>query len=77
MVEAQAFFDRYAAPACPEELMAPALHHVPRIRAAQTSYLGRKGVGSQGDGTAQFIARAQLTSRRSLRFSAATWTCTP
>src|SRR3990172_9956208 len=28
MAEAQAFFDRYAAPACPEELTAPGLHRV-------------------------------------------------
>ncbi len=31
MVEAQAFFDRYASPACPEELVAPVLHRVSGI----------------------------------------------
>ena len=58
MVEAQAFFDRYAAPACPEELMAPALHHVLEYGPLKPHIWGGKGVGSQGDGTAQFI-RAQ------------------
>ncbi len=58
MVEAQAFFDRYAAPACPEELTAPVLHHVLNYEPLKPHIWGGKGVGSQGDGTAQFIARS-------------------
>lgn len=58
MVEAQAFFDRYAAPACPEELTAPALHNLLSYEPLKPHILGGKGVGSQGDGTAQFIARS-------------------
>jgi UTP-glucose-1-phosphate uridylyltransferase/mevalonate kinase len=59
MVEAQAFFDRYAAPACPEELTAPVLHSVLEYEPLKPHIWGGKGVGSQGDGTAQFIARSQ------------------
>jgi UTP-glucose-1-phosphate uridylyltransferase/mevalonate kinase len=59
MVEAQAFFDRYAAPACSEELTAPVLHRVLNYEPLKPHIWGGKGVGSQGDGTAQFIARSE------------------
>lgn len=59
MVEAQAFFDRYAQPACPEELTAPVLHRVLEYEPLKPHIWGGKGVGSQGDGTAQFIARSK------------------
>jgi len=59
MVEAQAFFDRYAAPACPEELTAPVLHRVLDYGPLKPHVWGGKGVGSQGDGTAQFVARSE------------------
>jgi len=55
MTEAQVFFDRYAAPACPEELTSPVLHQVLAYEPLRPHILGGKGVGSQGDGTAQFI----------------------
>jgi UTP-glucose-1-phosphate uridylyltransferase/mevalonate kinase len=58
MVEAQAFFDRYATPACPEELTSPVLHRVLSYAPLQPHIYGGKGVGSQGDGTAQFLARS-------------------
>ena len=58
MVEAQAFFDRYATPACPEELTSPVLHRVLDYQPLKPHIWGGKGVGSQGDGTAQFIARS-------------------
>ncbi len=58
MVEAQANFDRYAMPACPEELTAPVLHHVLNYEPLKPHIWGGKGVGSQGDGTAQFITRS-------------------
>lgn len=58
MVEAQAFFDRYATPACPEELTAPVLHKVLNHEPLKPHIWGGKGVGSQGDGTAQFITRS-------------------
>jgi UTP-glucose-1-phosphate uridylyltransferase/mevalonate kinase len=59
MQEAQAFFDRYAIPACPEELTAPVLHRVLEYEPLKPHVWGGKGVGSQGDGTAQFIARSE------------------
>jgi UTP-glucose-1-phosphate uridylyltransferase/mevalonate kinase len=59
MGEAQAFFDRYATPACPEELTAPVLHRVLSYEPLKPHIWGGKGVGSQGDGTAQFIARSE------------------
>lgn len=57
MVEAQDQFNTYAVPACPEELTAPVLHSVLNYPAIQPYICGGKGVGSQGDGTAQFIVR--------------------
>lgn len=59
MVEAQEFFDRYAIPACPEELTAPVLHRVLSYEPLKPHIFGGKGVGSQGDGTAQFLARSE------------------
>lgn len=59
MAEAQQFFDRYATPACPEELTAPVLHRVLAYEPLKPHIWGGKGVGSQGDGTAQFIARSE------------------
>jgi galactokinase len=56
MTEAQAVFDRFVAPACPE-LRAPRLHEVLAHPAAKELALGGKGVGSQGDGCAQLVAK--------------------
>ena len=63
MTEAQAFFDRYAAPACPEELASPVLHRVLAYPALEPHVWGGKGVGSQGDGSAQFVARSAADQR--------------
>ncbi|MBN1119743.1 MAG: GHMP kinase [Anaerolineae bacterium] len=59
MGEAQDFFDRYAIPACREELTAPMLHEVLDYEPLRPHVLGGKGVGSQGDGTAQFICHSE------------------
>jgi UTP-glucose-1-phosphate uridylyltransferase/mevalonate kinase len=59
MTEAQDLFDQYAAPVCPEELTAPVLHNVLSLEGLRPHIWGGKGVGSQGDGTAQFLARSQ------------------
>jgi len=59
MKQAQGFFDRYAPGACPEELTAPVLHKVLEYEPIQKHIWGGKGVGSQGDGTAQFLARSE------------------
>ncbi len=57
MKEAQAEFDEYVQPACPSQLTAPVLHKVLNYAPIQSYILGGKGVGSQGDGTAQFIVK--------------------
>jgi UTP-glucose-1-phosphate uridylyltransferase/mevalonate kinase len=59
MTEAQGHFDQYATPACPDELTAPVLHKVLNHEPLSPHIWGGKGVGSQGDGTAQFIARSE------------------
>ena len=81
MTEAQSFFDRYALPACPGELIAPMLHWVLNHQAIAPFVWGGKGFGSQGDGAAQFIARSQAdqeaaaeTVRRDLGLSCLTLT---
>lgn len=58
MVESQDYFDRYATPVYPEELSAPILHKILNYPPLKPHILGGKGVGSQGDGTAQFLAKS-------------------
>jgi UTP-glucose-1-phosphate uridylyltransferase/mevalonate kinase len=58
MTEAQTLFDRLAAPACPEELTSPVLHRVLAHAPLAPHVWGGKGVGSQGDGSAQFVTRS-------------------
>ncbi|MFN8595793.1 MAG: sugar phosphate nucleotidyltransferase [Anaerolineae bacterium] len=84
MVEAQAFFDRYATPACPEELTSPVLHKVLNYAPLKPHVWGGKGVGSQGDGTAQFLARSAADQQavveiieRDLGMSCLTFTLKP
>jgi galactokinase len=59
MVEAQKVFDEFVQPACPEELTAPKLHQVLRYPKIKHLIWGGKGVGSQGDGSAQFVAKGE------------------
>lgn len=58
MVEAQSYFDSFATPVCPEELSAPILHKVLNHEPLRPHVYGGKGVGSQGDGTAQFLVKS-------------------
>ena len=55
--EFQTNFDRKVMPACPQELRAPVLHSVLEDEEIKKFVYGCKGVGSQGDGTVQFLAR--------------------
>ena len=66
MTEAQALFDERVAPACPE-LAAPRLHQVLSQPAVAELGYGGKGVGSQGDGCAQIVARGPDQRRRLAR----------
>ncbi len=64
MNEAQDYFDRFAAPACPEELTAPILHQVLNYEPLKRHIWGGKGIGSQGDGTAQILARNETDQEK-------------
>lgn len=64
MKEAQAEFDRYLIPACPSQLAAPILHQILNYEAIQPYIWGGKGVGSQGDGTAQFIVKGNNAQQK-------------
>lgn len=57
MVGAQALFDQAVAPMCPEELTSPKLHAVLEDPVIKQWTYGGKGVGSQGDGSVQFLAK--------------------
>jgi UTP-glucose-1-phosphate uridylyltransferase/mevalonate kinase len=84
LTEAQAFFDRYATPACPQELTSPVLHRLLNYDALGAHVWGGKGVGSQGDGTAQFLCRSEADQqavieilRRDLNMPSLKLTLTP
>lgn len=64
MVEAQHIFDTYVAPMCPEELAAPKLHEVLNDPQIGSLIYGAKGVGSQGDGSVQLLAKDEECQRR-------------
>ena len=57
MTEAQSLFDEKVAPMCPQELTSPVLHKTLKDPDIQPFIYGGKGVGSQGDGTVQFLAK--------------------
>ena len=52
-------FDTKIAPVCPDELTAPKLHEILSDNVLTQWIYGAKGVGSQGDGTVQFLAKNQ------------------
>lgn len=64
MFKAQELFDKYMIPACPGQLKAPKLHEVLGYPAVQPYIYGAKGVGSQGDGTAQFLAKDEASQKK-------------
>lgn len=64
MTKAQAEFDRYVVPACPEQLTAKKLHLLLHHEPLSPFIEGGKGVGSQGDGTAQLIAKNQESQKK-------------
>ncbi len=68
MIQAQQNFDQYAIPACPEELSAPALHEVLDLEKLKPHIWGGKGIGSQGDGTAQFLTRSPSDQQAVIEF---------
>jgi UTP-glucose-1-phosphate uridylyltransferase len=64
MKEAQVEFDGHLQPACPSQLTSPVLHRVLGYEPIQRYIWGGKGVGSQGDGSAQFIARDEAAQQK-------------
>ncbi|NJL62891.1 MAG: GHMP kinase [Methylacidiphilales bacterium] len=64
MRQTQAEFDKYLIPACTSELTAPILHQLLDYQPIQAYIWGGKGVGSQGDGTAQFIVKNQVNQQQ-------------
>ena len=59
MTQAQKNFDELVAPHSPRELESPLLHKVLAFDAITEHIYGGNGVGSQGDGTAQFVTRSE------------------
>lgn len=57
MEVSQSLFDQFLSPYCPEELTSPILHNIINYDKIQSLMFGAKGVGSQGDGTAQILAK--------------------
>lgn len=68
MTEAQELFDRKVAPMCPEELTAPVLHSVLSDSRIKELTYGAKGVGSQGDGTVQLLAKDELSQQMLVKY---------
>ncbi|MBR4759014.1 MAG: hypothetical protein IK078_02560 [Lachnospiraceae bacterium] len=57
MTQAQALFDEKVAPMSPQQLSSPVLHETLADPIIQSLTYGGKGVGSQGDGCVQFLAK--------------------
>ncbi len=66
MTRAQAEFDQRVAPACPSQLTAPVLHKLLNHAPLQPHVFGGKGVGSQGDGSAQLIAKSAESQQQAI-----------
>lgn len=67
MTEAQKTFDEMVAPHSPHELASPLLHELLAFPDIQEHIHGGKGVGSQGDGTAQFVAAGSADRDEAMR----------
>lgn len=68
MTEAQELFDKKLAPMCPEQLTAPVLHSVLKDPRVKEFTYGAKGVGSQGDGTVQLLAKDEECQRKLVEY---------
>ena len=63
MCSVQKQFDTLMRPACPDELAAPRLRALLSESKVRKLSLGGKGVGSQGDGTAQLLVRDERSQQ--------------
>lgn len=68
MIEAQHLFDTNIAPMCPEELTAPKLHEILNDPIIGRLSYGGKGVGSQGDGAVQFLAKDKECQKQIIEY---------
>lgn len=68
MTQAQQLFDEKVAPLCPQELKAPVLHRTLNDPVIQSLTYGGKGVGSQGDGTVQFLAKDDICQKKLVKY---------
>lgn len=68
MKDAQKLFDHCAMPNCPSELAAPKLHQIMRDPFLQRESLAIKGVGSQGDGSAQILCENTEQQKKVCQF---------
>lgn len=68
MEDYQRNFDLKVAPACPEQLTAPVLHSVFADEGIREFVFGMKGVGSQGDGTVQFLCKDEESQERLIAY---------
>ena len=68
MYEYQANFDKKIAPACPSELKAPVLHSILSDETLKKWIYGSKGVGSQGDGTVQLLAKDEESQSKVVKY---------
>lgn len=68
MVEFQNNFDKKVAPVCMQELKAPVLHSVLEDMNLKRFVFGAKGVGSQGDGTVQLLAKDEESQKEVIRY---------
>lgn len=68
MIDFQDNFDKKVAPACPEQLTAPVLHEILDDEIIKSLTYGAKGVGSQGDGTVQFLAKDEESQKKIIEY---------
>ncbi|CAK9052597.1 unnamed protein product [Durusdinium trenchii] len=67
MSKAQARWDQIAVPLCPHELKAPSLHRLLEHPQLQAHITGGKGVGSQGDGSAQLVCKSAADQEEAVK----------
>lgn len=68
MVQYQKNFDEKVAPSCPSELKSPILHSLLEDKNLLPLIYGSKGVGSQGDGTIQFLAKDEECQKKIIEY---------
>lgn len=68
MTKAQEDFDKLIAPKCKEELSSPILHSTLKDKNIKKLSYGGKGVGSQGDGTIQFLAKGEKEQQKLVEY---------